>query len=128
MAVRTPGRLELAILDVLWDEGPSTARQVLEQLSAEPKPAYNTVLTVLRRMEQKEMLKREKVSHSHVYAAAIDRNALRSGLLRDLLARLFDDSPGEMVAHLVKERKISAKDLTRIEALLAQHRGRKKPG
>ena len=128
MATRPPGHLEQAILDVLWDAGPSTARQVLDQLSAQPKPAYNTVLTVLRRMAQKKMLKREKVSHSHVYEAAVDRNSLRSGLLRDLLARLFDDSPGEMVAHLVEEQKLSPKDLARIEELLEKRKGRKKKG
>jgi len=125
VAARTPGHLELAILDVLWDEGPKTAREVLERLSADPKPAYNTVLTVLRRMEQKRMLRREKVSHSHVYEAAVDRNSLRSGLLRDLLSRLFDDSPGELVAHLVEQRKLSAKELARIEKLLSDLKGRK---
>ncbi len=119
MPVHTPGRLELALLEVLWQGGPATAQEARERLRGKGRPTPSTVLTVLRRMEAKGMLAREKVSRSHVYRAVVDRVSIRRRTLRDLLAHLFDDSPEELVAQLVSDRKLTAKELQRIEALLA---------
>ncbi|MBI4879224.1 MAG: BlaI/MecI/CopY family transcriptional regulator [Planctomycetes bacterium] len=122
MPVHAPGRLELALLEVLWRDGPATAQQARERLHGRKKPTSSTVLTVLRRMEAKGWLTREKVSRSHVYLAAVDRDSIRRRTLKDLLARLFDDSPEELVAQLVSDRRLTAKELERIEALLATRR------
>ncbi len=128
-APRTPGELEMAILDVLWRRGAGTAHDVRDELAAERSLAYSTVLTVMRRMEEKGMLSRRKESRRHVYEPAVDRTSIRSSSVRDLLRRCFGDSPGELVMHLVEEDGLSAKELQRIEALVsAKKKARPKRG
>ena len=92
----------MAILEVLWGRGPSTAREVHEQLQESREIAYSTVLTVLRRLEERGQLTREKVSRSHVYQAAVAATDLRRRSLTDLVSRFFG-SPGELVLHLLKK-------------------------
>lgn len=118
-APRTPGELEMAILDVLWRQGAGTAHDVRDELAARRPLAYSTVLTVMRRMEEKGMLTRRKESRRHVYEPAVDRASIRTSSLRDLLKRCFGGSPGELVMHLVEEDELSAKELQKIEALVA---------
>ena len=86
--------------------------------------AYSTVLTVLRRMEAKGMLTRKKVSRSHVYEPAVDRAAFKKATVKDLLVRLFGGSPTELMAHLVEEQKITSRELSKIEKLLARRKKR----
>ncbi len=123
---RSPGPLEMAILEILWRQGASTARAVHDALSRERTLAYSTVLTVLRRMEAKGTLSRRKVSRSHVYEARTDKSSYRMSSVSDLLARFFSGSPRKLIAHLVEERKISAKELAKIEDLIAQQKSKKR--
>lgn len=119
---RAPGPLEMAILEILWERGASTARAVHDVLARERALAYSTVLTVLRRMEAKGTLSRRKVSRSHVYEARADKVVFRKKSLSDLLARFFSGSPGKLIAHLVEEKNISADELARIEDLIAEQK------
>lgn len=125
MTRRGPGQLELALLDALWEQGPATAHAVRERLPEESRSSYNTVLTVLRRMESKGMLRRSKVSRSHVYEAVVEREAMRRNLVRDLLAKLFDGSPRDLVAHLVEQGDLTRADLRRLEEIVGKRRAGK---
>ncbi|MBI4879207.1 MAG: BlaI/MecI/CopY family transcriptional regulator [Planctomycetes bacterium] len=91
--LRTPGRLELALLDVLWRDAPATSHAARERLPREKRPTNNTALAVLRRMEARGWLARERVSRSYAYRDVVDPAATRRRTLQDLLARLFEDSP-----------------------------------
>lgn len=122
----TPGPLEMEILKVLWEQGPSNVKKVREELLKSRDLAYSTVLTVMRRMEAKGMLLRKKVSRSHVYKAVVDRSSFQKATVSNLVFRLFGGSPGELILHLVREEKISAKELSKIEDLLARRRKGKK--
>ena len=61
------GDLELHILNLLWEHGPSTVREVLEALPVEPRPAYTTVLTMMRLMHEKGYLDRREQGRAHIY-------------------------------------------------------------
>lgn len=124
--INTPGPLEMKILEVLWEMGPANAKTVRDEIAKDRELAYSTVLTVMRRMEAKGMLRRKKVSRSHVYEAMKDRTAFKKASVRDLLVRFFSGSPSELILHLVKDQKISAKELSKIEDLLSDGKGKKK--
>jgi len=119
---RSPGELELAILDVLWRLGPSTPRQVLDELSAKRELAYSTVLTVLRRLEAKRLARRRRVGRGHVYRAAVAAPAVRRRSVKELLGRFFEGSPAELVMELIRDEQISPAELARIEELIRSHR------
>lgn len=122
----TPGPLEMRILEVLWEKGPANAKTVRDEIAKDRELAYSTVLTVMRRMKAKGMLRRKKVSRSHEYEALKDRTAFKKASVRDLLVRFFSGSPSELILHLVKDQKISEKELSKIEDLLANGKGKKK--
>ena len=87
------GDLELRILNVLWERGPSTVREVLEALPVEPRPAYTTVLTMMRLMHEKGYLDRRERGRAHVYQPRLRERRVKRGLLRDLIATGFRGSP-----------------------------------
>ena len=89
----TPAELEL--MTILWDEGPGTVRQVMDTLPGDKQPAYTTVSTILRILEQKGFVASCKDGRSHVYAAAVQWDRYEGRNLRQLVGSLFGgDLPG----------------------------------
>jgi predicted transcriptional regulator len=121
---RKLGDLELLILNVLWERGPSTVREVLEQLEVEPQPTYMTVLIMMRLMHEKGYLDRDERGRAHVYRARLRERSVKRGLLRDLVRDAFRGSPEALVVRLLEDPNLSQEELARIRALLAK-RGKK---
>jgi predicted transcriptional regulator len=103
---------------ILWDRGRATVGEVVEGLPARQKPAYNTVLTILRILERKGYVTHEKDGRAHVYVPLIDRTQARRGALAHLLARFFDDSPELLVLNLLEDGQVGQEELTRVRRLL----------
>jgi BlaI family penicillinase repressor len=114
------GELELEILNVLWEEGPSTVREVLEVLSVEPRPAYTTVLTMMRLMHEKGYLDRREQGRAHVYQARLRERRVKRGLLRDLIDGAFRGSAEALLVRLLEDGRLSPEELTRIRQLIAE--------
>ena len=87
------GRLELQIMNVVWDRGSATVHDVKEALSRGRKPAYSTILTMMRKLEVKGYLKHEVNERTYVYQATISRQAARKSMLGDLLERVHRQVP-----------------------------------
>jgi BlaI family penicillinase repressor len=89
-----PTEAELAILDVLWTHGPATVREVHEALARRGGRAigYTTALKLMQIMADKGWATRDESARSHVYAAAVGREAVQGRLLDDLVARAFSGS------------------------------------
>ena len=117
------GRVELAILDEVWNRRRATVREVQEALVRDSTPAYSTVLTMMRKLEQKGYLTHEVEDRAHVYRATLSRQAVRQGLLGDLLERVFSNSPSLLFSSLVERDRISKKEMGKIRALLAEEDG-----
>ena len=83
------GDLERAAMEVLWETGPATARQVAERL-ADRGLAYTTWLTVLTRLEGKELLRKEKSGRAHVYAPVASREDHIAVLMQQALGQADD--------------------------------------
>lgn len=117
---RRLGELELRILNVLWERGPSTVREVLEALELDPRPAYTTVLTVMRLMHEKGYLDRRERGRAHVYQARLREQPVKRGLLRNLIENAFRGSAEALVVRLLEDEKLSRKELERVRKLIAE--------
>ena len=113
---------ELRIMRVLWDSGRATVGEVAERIDASPKPAYNSILTMLRILETKGYVRHEKDGRAFVYAAVIDRGQARRSALSLLLNRFFDGSPELLVLDLLGQDKVTAEDVSRLREMIREAR------
>jgi predicted transcriptional regulator len=119
---REPTRRELEILKVLWDQGPSSVRDVHRVLAArEPELAYNTVQTLLKLMEGKELVVHVEEGRAFIYTARFTRDDTAG----HFLDRVFDGMASNLVSSLLAGERIPPEELDRIQALIAQARPRK---
>lgn len=118
-----PTDAELAILRVLWRRGPSTVRQVHDELSRREPAAYTTTLKQLQIMAEKGLVTRDESQRAHSYAAAHPEEKTRGQLVNDLLDRAFEGSAGRLVLQALSSRPASAEELAEIRRLLDQLEG-----
>ena len=117
---------ESRILEQYWTLGPSSVREILESLPEEEQVAYTTVQTLIIRLESKGALRKvKKIGNAQIYEAAIERNELRSNIVRDLLD-LFGGSPRLLVSELIDSGAITLKDLKVLQEAAASKRGGKR--
>ncbi len=114
---------ELAILQVLWEHGPCTVREVLEQLNGERETGYTTTLKLMQIMFEKGLLKRDDSQHAHVYRAAVSRKATQRKTLGRVMDQLFDGSAQQLVLQALSARKASVEELAEIRRLLDELEG-----
>lgn len=125
MAGRTPSpgltEAELRIMDALWAQAPATVGDVTERMS-EPRPAYNSVLTILRILERKGYVTHDKDGRRFTYSPVVDRQQARGHALRNLLGRFFGGSEELLVMHLLGREEADAPQLDRLRTLLDTQR------
>ena len=109
---------ELAILQVLWRQGPSTVRQVHDALAA-TGAGYTTVLKQLQIMMDKGLVDRDERQRAHVYRARQAQQQVQRGLVRDLLDRAFNGSASQLVQQALSSRRASAEELHEIRQILS---------
>jgi BlaI family penicillinase repressor len=117
-SIPRPTQAETAILQVLWQQGPSTVREVHEVLNAERSTGYTTVLKLLQIMLEKGLVRRDASRRSHCYEAAISERHTQQQLVADLLERAFGGSMRRLVMHALTAQKASRKDLAEIRKVL----------
>jgi len=111
-------KLELQIMETLWNRGESSIREIQEAFPAKGRPAYTTIQTTVYRLETKSALKRvKKVGNFHIFAAAVSRDTAQRRLIDDLLA-LFGGRAQPVMAHLVESGKLSLDDVKDAEKTL----------
>ena len=118
---RKPTDAELGILNVLWERGPSTVRQVAEALGREA--GYTTVLKLLQIMTEKGLVTRNETSRTHVYAAASSEDQTQRQLVSDLLERAFGGSAAKLVLQALAANRATPEELAEIRKLLDKQRG-----
>ena len=113
-------KLEYQIMEVLWNKGETSLREIQESFPEEQRPGYTTVQTMVYRMETKGIVRRvRKVGNFHLFSASITRDAAQRRLIDDLLA-IFGGRSQLLVAHLIKGGKFSLADVKEAEALLQE--------
>jgi predicted transcriptional regulator len=116
------GRLELQIMNAVWQRGKATVHDVKDAISKGRKPAYSTILTMMRKLEAKGYLEHEVDERTYVYRATISRQAVRRSMLGDLLERAFEGSPSLLMSSLVEQDRISEAELREIRKLIGKRR------
>jgi BlaI family transcriptional regulator, penicillinase repressor len=111
-------KLELQIMDALWDRGASSIREIQEAFPERTRPAYTTVQTTVYRMERKQVVRRtKKISNAHIFEAIVSRNAAQGRLIDELLT-LFGGRPQPVMAHLVESGRLTLQDVKEAEKSL----------
>ena len=113
------GTAELEVLTVLWALGPTTVREVLNQLRGRGRRvAYTTVQTLLTRLERKGFVKSDKSDLAHVFRASITRDRDARARLRTLLAQMYDGEAGPLVLQLVRTERLTPGDIEELQKLI----------
>ncbi len=122
--LQKPTVSELEILRVLWARGPSTVREVHEQLSEKKALGYTTVLKLLQIMTAKGTVRRNEEQRAHVYEACQPATETKRQLVGDVLQRVFEGSASELMIHALEGRRTSKKELDELRRLLDEYQGR----
>ncbi len=124
MALPKLTKLELQIMEALWDRGALAIREIQEAFPEPGRPAYTTVQTTVYRLEAKKALRRvKKISNAHIFEAVVSRNAAQNRLIDDLLA-LFGGRTQPVMAHLIESGKLTLEDVQEAERTLRELSGR----
>ena len=111
---------ELEIMHVVWDLDGGTVRQVHEILNQQRPLAYTTVMTMMNILEEKGHLTRRKEGRAYRYEPVRPKNQVISGMVDDFVGRVFEGSAAPLVVSLVKDKKISKKDLDEIARMIRE--------
>jgi predicted transcriptional regulator len=118
LTTRRLSALELKIMNVLWDRGPSSVREVQEAFPEADRPAYTTIQTTISRLEAKGALRRaKKISNAHIFEAVVSRTAAHRRIVDDLLG-MFGGRVQPLMSHLVETGRLSVEDLRDAEKAL----------
>lgn len=111
-------RLELKIMEALWDRETASIREIQETFPEKNRPAYTTIQTTVYRLEDKKAVRRvKKVGNFHVFEALISRSAAQRRLIDDLLA-LFGGRTQPVMAHLIESGKLTLEDVKEAQRTL----------
>lgn len=118
MAFQKPTDSELAILQVLWQNGPSTVRQVYDHLSQGRDLGYTTALKLMQIMHEKGLLSRTEDGRSHVYSALLTEEEAQRDLLNRFVDTAFRGSALKLVMQALGDGKASKQELDEVRRLL----------
>jgi len=104
-------RLELQIMEVLWEKGVVSIREIQEGFPEKGRPAYTTIQTTVYRLEGKKAVRRvKKISNAHMFEAVVSRGAAHRRVLDDILS-LFGGRTQPVMAHLIESGKLTLEDI-----------------
>jgi BlaI family transcriptional regulator, penicillinase repressor len=123
-----PTASELEILQVIWQRGPSTVREVYRTLSAHREIGYSTVLKFMQIMTEKGTLVRDGTVRPQLYRAAKPQRQVPRGIVRDLVTRAFAGSSASLAMQALSDRRSTADERRQIRDLLDALDRETKPG
>ncbi|WP_196138232.1 BlaI/MecI/CopY family transcriptional regulator [Aliikangiella sp. G2MR2-5] len=112
-----PTKAELQVLQVLWQKGASTVREVHEILSKYQKTGYTTVLKIMQIMYDKSLVDRDESARAHVYSAKITEADTQGVMVRDMISRVFKGSTSQMLVSALNG-KTSRQEIAEIRKVL----------
>ena len=117
MSIRL-GRVQLRIMQVLWERKRITARDITEALNAEAPIAHSTVQTLLRNLEAKGAAGHETEGRTFYFFPLVREEQIAKSVTRDLLDRVFEGRVSNLVSYLLKNEKLSAEELKELRRLI----------
>jgi len=117
-------KAEEQVMQILWQLKEAIVKQILDKMPDEPKPAYNTVSTVVRVLESKGFVDHKAYGNSHVYFPIISEEDYKKFAFDKVIKSYFNNSYKTLVSYLVKEQKLNLSELA--ELILLAERSRNK--
>jgi len=121
-----PTDAELEILRVLWDRGPSTVRDVFDELKRDKPVGYTTILKLMQIMAEKGLVSRNEEQRTHVYEAMAPRESTQRQIVRDLLDRAFGGSAMELMMQALSAKRATPAEIDQIRRLLDEYQEKSK--
>lgn len=112
------GPLEADIMQVIWKIQKATVQDVYDELSQDRTIAYNTVMTVMTRLAQKGVLKRQKDGRAYVYFPKTTKNEVGKGMLQYVIDKIFGGSRAPVISQLLDETELSEEELNVLKRLV----------
>jgi len=106
------------MMELLWQRGQATAREITDALSRTQPIAHSTVQTLLRKLEVKGAITHERLERTFIFRPLCQRSDVVTSATRELLARIFDGSVYGLVAHLLQHETIAPEELRRLRQLI----------
>jgi BlaI family penicillinase repressor len=122
MGVTQLGPMQFRIMQVLWDRGRASAREITDVLGGSEPVAHSTVQTLLRQLEAKGAIGHEEAGRTFVFFPRLKEDKVRRTATRELLERVFGGNVGSLVAHLLKNERLSKSELDELHRLIDQQR------
>jgi BlaI family transcriptional regulator, penicillinase repressor len=120
-------KLELRIMEALWNRGAASIREIQEAFPEDDRPAYTTIQTTVYRLERKKVLRRvKKISNAHIFEAVVSRHAAQRRLIDELLS-LFGGRTQPVMAHLIEAGKVTLEDFREAEKAVRRLGRKEKP-
>ncbi len=116
---------ELELMTILWRLGEGTVNDVIAQLPKERNLAYTSVSTILRILEQKEILQTRKEGRGHIYTPQIEKTEYEAKTVKHVVDRVFDGTPVALVRQLLSSGQLSESDLKELKSLIVKSGDRK---
>jgi predicted transcriptional regulator len=111
-------KLELQLMEALWNRGAASIREIQEALTSADQPAYTTVQTMVYRLEAKKAIRRiKKIGNAHIFEAMISRSAAQRRLIDEFLS-FFGGRTQPVVAHLIESGRLTLEDVQEAEQTL----------
>ncbi|TSD66126.1 BlaI/MecI/CopY family transcriptional regulator [Inquilinus sp. KBS0705] len=125
MKLKELTKAEEQIMQILWQLNEAIVKDILEKIP-EPKPAYNTVSTVVRVLEGKGFINHKAYGNSHVYYPLITEDAYKKFTFDKLMNNYFDNSYKSLVSFIADEKDLSIKQLDELTELINKLKNQKK--
>jgi BlaI family penicillinase repressor len=116
------GRMQFRIMQVLWDRGRASAREITDSLNESEAVAHSTVQTLLRQLEAKGAVGHDADDRTFLFFPRLKEDKVKRTAARDMLDRIFGGNVGNLVAHLLKGERLSRDELDELHRLIDQHR------
>ncbi|MCE5252254.1 BlaI/MecI/CopY family transcriptional regulator [bacterium] len=114
------GRVQMRIMQVLWNYKEANAREITDELNKIEPIAHSTVQTLLRKLEQKKAIDHKIDNRTFIFYPLVKSENVTQSALHDFIDRIFAGSPGGLVSYLLKHENIPPEDLKKIRDLINQ--------
>ncbi len=110
--------VELELMEILWNLGQGSVHEVIDHLASDRSLAYTSVSTMLRILQQKNILGIKKLSRQHIYYPLLSKEKYATHSIKKIVQHAFSGKSAELVAYLVDKNKLSLDEINSLQQLL----------
>jgi len=114
-------KTEERIMQILWKLKKAFVKDIIDEVDEEPKPPYNTISSIVRLLEKKGYVKYKAYGKTYEYFPAISKDEYAKTTFSKLFSGYFDNSPSNLLSFMVKEEKLTEKDIEEIKQIINQN-------